>query len=570
MKKAVMENKNESLNSKIREYKDLVYKIKNMFEMIEKLGFDVFYEKSLLQEIIRRTDNFKKESTSQMIITEDEMMREYLNAILKLQELELKLNDKYKSYNEIVKTCKLIGMKISSDNSFDEVKTYSLMIRDVLLKIKDLNLEYFIQNENQITNDIFEIIYNVIKLEYLIVGKSDIYQFIIDNPINLYFFNKCIKKELESIDLKDSECKKIADKVYTIESQGLDVSYFDKELIKLMLVYKNSDYQEKIKERINYLIDEISVQEEWMGSELVSITTLLTEKEMDGKRMPPYIKNALIRILSLVLGTSLFLGGGFTIFNLLRKSAISPVFNKDSRVYSELTDSWSTSSEEIYTYNREMPDEERLVLVYSPWYEDKEEREKVRSVRTYDLSDITLDSVYEYLEYDLYRAEFVSEAKYEYDSEDSDKYTSEFKEVIENKYIDLEKEEQTGGYIGAAIVFELLYLLISLIIYILTTRFETNNLSVDEAITDLQYDFRMIRDNISVKKRIDIEVKKKLKKILDMIYENHELKMEFERLFEENKFLLNDPDELMEKINKIEMEKVKGKVRTLSKKYGIK
>ncbi len=551
------------------EYRTKVSKIEHMISEIKDAGFETLKYEDFLRRIKKDTDQNNFQSVDENVLKNGIIEIDYVKAIEQLKMLENMLI-KYDVYIKSISSCRYVIETINENNNLQQIKYYANLIIMVLRNIKMVGISN-LQEEEKIINEIYEIAYRVIKLELLITGKSDIYEYAMDNDSDIYSFDKLVKDDIKDIDLSDDKVKYLKSKLYEIKSRGIETSYFDIELIKLLSKYENKDYQDRVIKRMNKIIDEIQKQGDKLNQKMKEVEKLKSDIVKIKRENRPYIGNATLRVLSLIVGASLFVGGGYGLFRLAKNMSTYLVYKKDTKIYSELTDMEDTYSEEaLLSFSKDATDEV-LVRVYSPWEVDGDGEKIYRTVETYDLSEITLDSIYDYLSYDIYKGDLIDEEKVKYEGIDDLKYSQEYMEVEQSEYTDLDKQVLKEGELAlGTVMLWLLYILLTIAMYLVFTDDDLNSLCFDDIFDDLSRDFDWIKDSV-IEKRDNIKkLKIKLKEMLDIVYADDEKRLEFTKLFEENKYLLNDPEELMKRFNELKDKQINDKVRTLSKKYGVK
>ncbi len=565
-----MNSKNGTMvtsNDRAIEYKSMVYKVKHMISEIKDMGFDTSKLESRLQKIINDVEEKSLSSSRKEIMKEGFLTTDYLKATEELRSFEILLAP-YKIYYEAINTCKYVLSKINSDNSLQEIKYYANLVIMALKKIRTSNTMYF-QDEEDVVKGVYEIAYNVIKMEIMITGSSDIYEYAKDNDIDLYFLDKYLKEDLKTINLDDPKYSNIKTKLYNAKRNGLDKGYFDIELIKMIVLYGDDTFKNNMVKRLNELEKEIYDNLEKLISELDSFDKLNDEYKEYKNTIKGYRKDASKKLISFLLVVSLVLGGGYGVFRLCKNGSTKKICDVKTTVYSEETGLIDTSTEkdtidgifEVSYYD------EVTVTVYGPW-EERMILKPVRNETQYNLSDINLETIYDYLEYDLSDEEPSSSRTISYNEEEKDRYSEEFKEVEIKENIDLGQETLNKGTF--ALLLTLMGGLYAVVLLVAICIFASCDMHFGNLISGIREDLKSINNSKWLTLEKEIELKKKLKKLLDIIMMDEELRMKFNKLFEENKYLLNNPEELLERINKNEFGQAKEKVRKLVKDSEIK
>ena len=108
-------------------------------------------------------------------------------------------------------------------NNKEEVKCYANEIIESLRAIK-LSSTIHYSDEKRIVEKIYEVAYKIIELEIITFGHSQVYEYIKIYDTDTYFLDRCIRREIEALNLKNNKNKKIQEKIYEISRNGLDTS----------------------------------------------------------------------------------------------------------------------------------------------------------------------------------------------------------------------------------------------------------------------------------------------------------------------------------------------------------
>ena len=209
------------INDQAIEYKSLLQKTKSAIEDIETLGFDTKPYYDMLNKIIdsveNNVDSRQADSTATMFLTMD-----YSKGIEHLKNFYLIL-EKYEAYFTIMNACKFLEIKLKKSLSKEEVEVYSKEIINMLNKLRySETIKY--EDEQKVVEKAFNIAYQFIKLELINFGESKIYESSKDHEIDCSFFNECILKDLEHINLSDPKYESLSLELYEMKSKGLGKS----------------------------------------------------------------------------------------------------------------------------------------------------------------------------------------------------------------------------------------------------------------------------------------------------------------------------------------------------------
>ncbi len=580
MQGAVIE-KEDNFNEMALEYKTFVHKIKNMINGIRELGFDISRYENILLEIIRKT-----EASSDVQSNPDYENRnglvDYSKVLNDLKRLDLELSEKYGIYYEVNKTCEYIKQVLKNKINNNQLIYISNLIIKMLNKIIRANLQLN-DHEEKLIKDIYKVAYNIIKLEFIVFGSSNVYKYAYGSnaldkktsQIHLYFFDMCVLDEIKKLDLTDMKYNKVRELVFDVERMGLGTSYLDKNLIIELISHTGIgvEYFDKTIAEIYGLCDKICENNNKIDND---IDLLVDSKQsyLDSKKKYKLSKKGLgknITILSLT--SSIILGSYIGVITLAANITKNYVFKKESKVYSELTDSYSEPTSEEYLCAYDSKENEVLVKVYGSW--DISGEEPIRKISTYDLSNITIDSIYELLECELSSEYLIDTESVSSDYYfDKDKYEEDFREIIFNEYT---YQNDTKIHIGGTIFLSFLFSLAYFLVFILIGGFLEDVFDwslIVEQIDNIKDILNRMKEPKEDMNEIFTELKEIIRNILDKISENEELKNEFSKKMMEYGHLLslNERSKLinmvgdMMKLNKVNA----GKIKKLAKKYNIK
>ncbi len=539
-----------SINNKKQTYQTLLTKIKKMIISIKEMEIDTSQYEAMLKEI------------------NDEVLQKGIknNSYNKLNNI-YQLLKPYEVYYEAIYNCRYVLLKINCDNTLEEIKYYAnLVIASIKNVKKNEGLDH--QFEEKLLKEIYDIAYQVIKVELIITGESCIYNYILNNQIDIYFFDEIIRNDLMKINCHNSV--NIQEKIYDIKRQGIDASFFDLELIKMLIAYSDKKTIDKINLKFDSLSDEIIKNGDELDLTSSSVEQLKEEITDETIRTSRYRKSIRVKIISLFLALNLIIGGGYLTVRIAKNSSSKHVFNKIVTEYDQSTDKlYSYEYEETFN-NKNNADNYTLVEVYEPGEYCENCKEFHGNVMRYVFDEITLDSIYDYLTYDVSKADFQKESRpYNYSIDETSKYSQGYRFIEQVSYEDLEREEVE--YLGSNIIMGLfIYLMIIAFIdgIIYAIRYDFNNLKGEpffSTLISLIDDFNSVKDSKGNMYEVASKMNEKMVLLLDIIKKDDELRSQFERQLEANKYLLYNPEELMKKVNNIELMKVKDKAKKLAK-----
>ena len=552
------------------EYKSLLNKVDIMINNVDTLGMDTTRYKETLKKIINEVESSTKVSKTKwgnnasMVLICD-----YGLGIKKLRALELELSQ-YEVYFKAINSCEYLLMKIDRINSVDskeEVKSYANEIIESLKLIKFSSTIHY-SDEKKIVEKIYDVAYRIIKLEIITMGSSQLYEYIKKDDVDTYFLDNCIRKEIEAINLKDEKNKKIKEKTYELSRNGLDANYFDIELIKLLICNSNDiDLKENIIKELNSLKKELNDLVRTYNNVLVDYNICLSKEKRTLIDLQIWRERILIRLISTIVSLGVIVGGGFGINYLVKKLSTNQVYPKTTTTYSD-----ENGKDILKGYSLVESDEEdkTYIKVYGELI-DKTDAD-FRDVYIYDVSDIYLDNIEDYLDLDYsnldYDKDTVRINQGDYSNQNG------YVEVIQTT-IDRNKEEsylQKGVYQLNSILSYISYILLIVIfenIVYIASRGEGYLGIFTNMHQLLKYNMGEY-NKYKVKHRKELqEFKRYLNSMLEELSKYEELKLRFNELYDQNKYLLDNPEKLLNKIDELSQElnkeEIKGKLKSLKR-----
>ena len=527
-------------------YKALYEEVNNAIKNINTLGFDT----TLLEEELKSinsevTNNVKTNYIKSM--AEASLINFYLNGIKRLNTLKNKL-DYFNIYFKAYHICESISFRLNEKTTKEDLEKIVSKMCYILSEInKSSTIDY--DSESKIVEKMYEVAYNIIKYEIIMNRKSALFDFIKNTDINTIFFNSLILKDIESIDLRKEEYKEIKIKVSYLMENGIYSNYFDFDLIKLIVLYdKNIDLKKSITIEINHLFNEI-ISNKDLINQRVSVMNDLQKKINDYKNdICCERKKLLVRLPFISIILAGYIAGGFGIQKGVKKLATQELYNKTTITYSSLADEYNEKKEVNIIKSSDDKDKQIAIVYLEPNKNNK------RKYYKYDLSKSNVDfkTLKEYYEYGI---ENLGIKYFDAGKIETNKSKDGYVEIIDIKYEDLDKTNcDKTDYTVGLLCFYILY---AAILSLLTWRLS----KTDFLWYDIKDAFKYLKKYKNKKRNSLNELKAVVNEIINEINKNEELRIEFNKLYEENKYLLNNPEELMNKIDEIDFEEVKKLVK---------
>ena len=208
-----------------------IIKTKGMIAKLEQLGINVLEYNNQLELIIKKKTNIKTNNNAIFTTIELEH-QQLLNELDALQETLSNEND----YFSVLSLVELIELSLDNKEKIDKYINY---ITKVLSLIRNWNSS-FKMNKDAFIQRFYGVIYQIIKLELIKNNDSKLLEIILSNDIDIIYLDSVIQKEIKE-DESLANDRIIKEKTLSLDLQGLDNHYVDKELIKLIATSKNSD-----------------------------------------------------------------------------------------------------------------------------------------------------------------------------------------------------------------------------------------------------------------------------------------------------------------------------------------
>ena len=493
-------------------------------QCIRELGIDTQKYDAFLSDIKNEVAKSSGEKVS------------YGPSLAKLQVLKDQLSV-YNNYVSIYNSCLYIKSQLDENISKKELlNLVSKMIAN-LMGLDGVNNISF-DNKKKIIDEIYEIVYAVIKKEIAITGESQLYLFIKDKENHAKRLNLIILKELENMEMGSL----LEKKVYEIKQHGFDSSYVNLDLIKLIMCqsgeYNLTDsIEEELRNKINAMNKRTSESRELL-SKIDGEEWRIAHLESMRDNSKKTIKSTIINFLVIA---SLFITGSFHITKAFKKTNIKPYYEETTRIYSSATGEETEDTVEVA--GKEYGDKKAKIILYDD-YDGSGERKYVE----FDVSDYDFETPEEYykqgFEYDLFPDGFGI------DNEPST-YEDSYSEVIVKTYKYLGEREDNS--VLQKILLALLYA-----VYIsILTLIDLFRSLLALKISSVTYDDSWVESlpkllgEIESYKKSDKNVKTRIadiNKIVSELYSkithNEQLKQQFEEMYEKNLFLLDHKDVL--------------------------
>lgn len=551
-------------------FESLVEELKIMITNISDIGIDTKKYKEKLNNIINDVHSNVEESKEKWGNNANMFLEtDYYPGIKKLNRLKLELNE-YNIYFKAVNTCKYLILELDDIENLkddEKINNYVETIIELLIDIKNSNIIYN-KRKKTILKEVYDIVYKIIKLEIIKFGKSRVYEYVKDYGIDTSFLEKYVRKDIENLNLDNEKYENIQKKVYEINSDGLTSNYFDIDLIKLLIKYSdNIDSKEEIVNELKNLKNRLNDIAETYNEALFKCNNCLSKSKRILMDLKKYRKRILMRFTYTIVSLGIFVVGLFSTNYLIKKLCTKQVYPKTTTTYSneygkEILDGYSLvgNNEQDKTY----------IKVYGDLIDGI--GEDIREIYTYDVSNVYLDNIEDYLNLDYLKLDYDKQTVMikQGDYSKTNGYVEVKQTMIdrtkEESYLD--KELYQVDSILSYILYILLIVIFENIVYI-ASRGEGYFGIFTNMSQLLKYNIGEY-NKYKVKHRKELqECKCYLNSMLEELSKYEELKVRFDELYNQNKYLLDDPEELLSKIDSLSQElskeDIKGKLRSLKR-----
>lgn len=542
-------------------YKDLHQVVELMISNVREIGFDVSEYEKKLQNITEMVNKNVKESYSKEFARANYEM-DYLSGIAELNKLKVRL-EKYEVYFKVLNSCEWLNIRIAEENiTIQQLKEYvSEMAFNLKQIVKSDTIDY--DNEKNIVEMVYLTAYNLIKLELMITGNSQLYEYIKKENVNISYFNIIIKREVLELDLNDENNKFLKQKLLEIRKNNINSNYFDLDLIKGLLIHNGNDrLKHAINDNLNALVNKINSNTNEINKLMEKTINDINKKDNCNNKIKQGRKKIKDRILSMLLALIFIAGGTFCIFKSVKKSNTLDKYFKKTEIYSTITNETTTETTEVFS--SETPQEEAFVRVYEPY-----ENDNVREYQYYDVSYLDFDSAYKYYEYGVDNYEVTAnDGVLKVDNDDHVKdYQDSYTEVVKVTYDYEGVSLDVDSFIKDLITvysMHILFLFQFSELYKSITE-PKYNLIIIGGIREIYDETLSLLNNKEKHNNYREMVEINISKMMELISKSDELNNEFRRLYNANRYLLDNPEELynmfLEMNNKNQIENAKRLVK---------
>lgn len=382
-------------NAKIIEVKDNIEQLK-----ILKMRSKYFHKK--VEEIEKETDLKVKQCYDDYFKADsdcffsDILINIYTGAIQRLDRINEHIIS-YENYYKIQIKCEELKQKlINTDNT--NIHELVQVVLALLLEMKKTStIDY--EEEKKIVEEVYKLVYKVIKLELLCTNHSTLLERIKTDNSDISYIAELIKKDIKNLKEED-QTKELRDKVREIDEKGFfDIHYLNQDLIILLSKKEIEDLTDRNKKKfLKHLEDYQNTSTQLTELEQANISTNNRIAEIKKANRNINTKRALKKIILTVnmglVGTAIW------------GSSLWCREHTQETEYKTTTTIYDTSTEEMDTTIEYLPDmvDNLSLIEYSQWEEPGYFRDDYkRNVYTYQVNnlEINFEDIKEYLTSDI-------------------------------------------------------------------------------------------------------------------------------------------------------------------------
>lgn len=493
------------------EFKKRLIIIKNKIKELNN-DIDVTKINNRLEEIINSSDEYH------IKINKIKKLEKELTELDELIKLKIKLN--------------YIKRYLNNTNNFYEFNYFKKMTIECIDTLKRNS-----KKDKEFINDIYRTIYEMIKLEYLVDNTSEIY-------------SSLDKLQISMI------CIWIHEDIKSLPNINIDIKE-PLELIKIITKYQNNSTITRIKDDLDKTIQDIAFQEyDTTDSE---ISSLLNERELIEIKKKGQKRIINQKLISILLTLGLITGGAYGNYQTAKHLS-------KNHVYIKTTTKYLGKEDKVITDTKERPyllshSDTTKIYVYEP----TESLDRIK-IDKYDLSNIKLDSIYEYLNYNLNTYSPQTSILVGIDGMEEE-YNQKYIDVINTTYTDTGKIANNQYIILLVIIKYLIYIIGLYAIIYKHLRYKILITPLEEILKEINN----IKESNNYLEENYLKIMDKLKRAMDIIYNNDRMSYQVSYLFDKYKTFVNIPERLLEPaiINQ-EYDNFKNRIRILTKTYKLK
>lgn len=525
-------------------YNGKLLEVRDSLEQLKELdGFNTEKLEKAINKIEKNVeksveDNYSTfDNVDSKTFLHDSLATTYRQATAKLEKIKDVIDAEYQEYLKINAKYKALRNnmeKISKEN----VAGLSEKGRDLLSSIRNSSIVDY-KMEEELVENIYALIYKLIKLELIYKGESTILEYAKTDETDCSYFAKLVKENINKLD-RDSQAliKKI---IINLATDGLtNDDYSDYNLLNTIIASEDDELSEIIN---NDFLDKIATCEELNEKYELAETKKTdlaerlneskTKKKQNGLRKMK--KRIFLNLNAIVVATGI-LASGYVLKDITKTKE----YKTTTTTYNSITE----EEKEKETYQT-AKGYSLTITEYSPWVEPGYFRDGYsRDIYKYDLSDV--DKSFSNLE-DYLNPQLKDELEVESETQTKDEKPKDLG-YKENKYIIKEIKQNKADYNrvispifwgGSTLAAGALIILIDwLIAFKLISK---------EKYSDIKDDYKTSKKKLEENNTKYLEAKQELESLISQIVHSREQVMQtYERLPEPVKEMPKIKQKIME------------------------
>lgn len=416
------------------EYNVILTKVERMITDLAGVGVDTSEFSNEVKKIVAECNNSlgHQDITIGPVQSLIETSKEYAyqKAITGLQKIKSEIVT-YSIYFEASEFCRELEEALNRNKALNsaEIDEYANRLVQMIRSINSSDTRDY-QKQEKIVTKIYGLAYELLKCELRTSSTSIIFDEAMANPIVNSYIHREIEEELERLDSKNWENQLAKDYATKIRSKSLDYTYVDIELLNLI-----SNIRELGRCSHASLLNKIQELEKDIKYNQTNVD--FYQNSIKTAKKPIFGPRFFATLISLFVAGAVFMSGAS---QLISKYAVKKIFPTKKDIYT--TDTQQTPNVEPYQEEQLEVGETTYIIEYGPWDKGFLQSSYHRDVTTYNVSEIELETLPEYLELDL------EELGYKGTTEDETKETLQPEDLYEEpiyeviKYIqDLDSAE---------------------------------------------------------------------------------------------------------------------------------
>lgn len=377
-------------SDKAIEFNGLYNDIIRIIENFKKAKIDVSSEETRARNVEASCKAAMNSLSTQMNI---EIV--YQNGIKELEQIKQDL-EKHTIYYTLYNQALNIEEKIKKpQTNQDQITMYAHIILDLLTQIQNSDTRVY-ESEKAVVEKIYNLAYDIIKLELIIKGTSTVLDWVKTNRTASSFINGLIVMDITLLEEKGINNDIIRESLTMIKNNEIVCSYLDEGLI-LFLAMQNKRSIERVETSLLALINDITVSDNIVNeakSRHEELAEEIKNLELTIKKSKIY-KELRVAVLLFALLAGLRYGG---------EKGAKFIGHREYKTQFEFYS--SESDKTAPTYPEYMPKIKNFgqttLVAYDVWRQENIFfGDYQRDIITYDLSRIDLANLEDYLTYDF-------------------------------------------------------------------------------------------------------------------------------------------------------------------------